>query len=96
MPITGFEPIINSYKGSVLPIKTISAFIYFTRLNFMPWNEIESLSCLLQRHALTVKLPRLYFKFNNKKYLKFSFKLDSSLISSIVFWLNFCFNLILP
>ena len=26
----------------------------------MPWNEIESLSLLLQRSALTVKLPRLY------------------------------------
>ena len=29
MPKTGFEPIINSYKGSVLPIKTIPA------LNFL-------------------------------------------------------------
>lgn len=79
MPITGFEPIINSYKGSVLPIKTISALNYLTykKIKFLPWNEIESLSCLLQRHALTVKLPRLSLKLKNKKYLTISFKLDS-------------------
>ena len=76
LPKTGIEPILNSYKESVLPIKL------FRLINFyLPWNEIESLSLLLQRSALTVKPPRLHYIINYINFLLFLF-----LIGVIVFW----------